>query len=504
MSDTLKNALNALLEEGEELSEETRNRVRAFGSLAIHELIKIATSEDLNTAPSDEPQVWAPLHAIEILGDLNAIQAIEPLLSMFDQLEDDWLDQYLPEFFGKLGEPGISPLEKILADPRKSPHIHARVSQSLVKIVERHPETRARVIAILAPYLEPEHTQTADQELRAGFIVGDLCDLRATETLPAIRRAFAEDRVDPQVTTLDDVEREMRGESFVADEPDFDKLIEKRRNEPLSLVLKCNVCGRERRHQVPVLFVDLATMDRHERGEKTKYSEFVIPQRVTCPKCGVIDQYKFTSWAHLAVTSDLITRQARHEKSLPKTGNIRYTRFALNDGREMHPLEARDLLREQVALNPKQADLRVRYANVLRMLGYLDEAIGELESAIHLDPDQFEAHMNLGRIYGVHGNFEQSKIALQRALQLLPTCPKYTYNNKQAIALEISHHLDQIEHQEKFDPSLMYEIAPIQSLPTAPHRASSKQPALQDSSKIGRNDPCFCGSDKKYKHCHGR
>jgi hypothetical protein len=24
------------------------------------------------------------------------------------------------------------------------------------------------------------------------------------------------------------------------------------------------------------------------------------------------------------------------------------------------------------------------------------------------------------------------------------------------------------------------------------------------SSKIGRNDPCPCGSGKKYKQCHGR
>ncbi|MDQ5825542.1 MAG: SEC-C metal-binding domain-containing protein [Chloroflexota bacterium] len=23
-------------------------------------------------------------------------------------------------------------------------------------------------------------------------------------------------------------------------------------------------------------------------------------------------------------------------------------------------------------------------------------------------------------------------------------------------------------------------------------------------SKVGRNDPCFCGSGRKYKHCHGR
>lgn len=22
--------------------------------------------------------------------------------------------------------------------------------------------------------------------------------------------------------------------------------------------------------------------------------------------------------------------------------------------------------------------------------------------------------------------------------------------------------------------------------------------------KLGRNDPCHCGSEKKYKHCHGR
>ena len=25
-----------------------------------------------------------------------------------------------------------------------------------------------------------------------------------------------------------------------------------------------------------------------------------------------------------------------------------------------------------------------------------------------------------------------------------------------------------------------------------------------DREKIGRNDPCYCGSGKKYKLCHGR
>jgi len=29
-------------------------------------------------------------------------------------------------------------------------------------------------------------------------------------------------------------------------------------------------------------------------------------------------------------------------------------------------------------------------------------------------------------------------------------------------------------------------------------------PFVRAGDKVGRNDPCPCGSGKKYKHCHGR
>jgi preprotein translocase subunit SecA len=35
----------------------------------------------------------------------------------------------------------------------------------------------------------------------------------------------------------------------------------------------------------------------------------------------------------------------------------------------------------------------------------------------------------------------------------------------------------------------------------APHAA---EPLRRSEPKVGRNDPCPCGSGKKYKHCHGR
>jgi preprotein translocase subunit SecA len=33
--------------------------------------------------------------------------------------------------------------------------------------------------------------------------------------------------------------------------------------------------------------------------------------------------------------------------------------------------------------------------------------------------------------------------------------------------------------------------------------ATGQQPA-DAGPKVGRNDPCPCGSGKKYKHCHGK
>ena len=36
------------------------------------------------------------------------------------------------------------------------------------------------------------------------------------------------------------------------------------------------------------------------------------------------------------------------------------------------------------------------------------------------------------------------------------------------------------------------------------NRRSPAEPARRIGPKVGRNDPCPCGSGKKYKHCCGR
>ncbi len=39
--------------------------------------------------------------------------------------------------------------------------------------------------------------------------------------------------------------------------------------------------------------------------------------------------------------------------------------------------------------------------------------------------------------------------------------------------------------------------------PDADDPEEFQEPYVRTEAKVGRNDPCPCGSGKKYKHCHG-
>ena len=39
--------------------------------------------------------------------------------------------------------------------------------------------------------------------------------------------------------------------------------------------------------------------------------------------------------------------------------------------------------------------------------------------------------------------------------------------------------------------------------PLDPNLLLGRQPVYRTEPKVGRNDPCPCGSGKKYKKCHG-
>ena len=72
------------------------------------------------------------------------------------------------------------------------------------------------------------------------------------------------------------------------------------------------------------------------------------------------------------------------------------------------------------------------------------------------------------------------------------------------------------EHKEEFDDVEMHEAAARQkagmdvdmseapSAAAVPDREYKQETVRRDQPKVGRNDPCPCGSGKKYKHCCGK
>ena len=48
-------------------------------------------------------------------------------------------------------------------------------------------------------------------------------------------------------------------------------------------------------------------------------------------------------------------------------------------------------------------------------------------------------------------------------------------------------------------------VAPRGPAPPSPPpaQAEASAPFVRGERKVGRNEPCPCGSGKKYKHCHG-
>ena len=67
---------------------------------------------------------------------------------------------------------------------------------------------------------------------------------------------------------------------------------------------------------------------------------------------------------------------------------------------------------------------------------------------------------------------------------------------------------DQIEEVEQNHPqveNVQYHHADYdEALAQPDDTPKPQQPIERTLPKVGRNDPCPCGSGKKYKHCHGK
>lgn len=160
----------------------------------IPDLIQLASENDLDW--QNDIESFAPIHAFRALGQLKAEEAIQPLLLILDEDDNDWYMDELPQVFGMIGPVCIPALEDYLNDDKPSGWSKAAAARGLVKVAEINSDFRDESVRIITMALSRH--QNNPPELN-GSLVARLLSLKATESVSTIERAYKEGPMDEMV-----------------------------------------------------------------------------------------------------------------------------------------------------------------------------------------------------------------------------------------------------------------------------------------------------------------
>lgn len=181
-----------------------------LGREHIPDLLDLLKNYDLLGTMEDTPDFWAPVHAWRALGQLRAVEAIDPLIELLakiDTTDDDWLLEELPEVFGLIGPKAIPALAAFLGSGKHGDVSRSCAAGGIARIGQILPERRLDCLEIITGQLRQYGRNSVDLN---GLLICDLLDLHAIESVEVIRGAFQARRVEIAIPgDLEDVEIEL-------------------------------------------------------------------------------------------------------------------------------------------------------------------------------------------------------------------------------------------------------------------------------------------------------
>lgn len=148
--------------------------------------------EFLDAGIATEDALWAPIHAWRALGQLQAGEAVKPLVEVLRKYDFDWCLEELPQVFGLMREEAIAPLEDLLSTKINYNNKVTLVS-GLGEIGKVFPELRDRCVEVLTRQLSnfKQYHRTVNASL-----IAQLLDFKAVESVPVMEAAYTANKVD--------------------------------------------------------------------------------------------------------------------------------------------------------------------------------------------------------------------------------------------------------------------------------------------------------------------
>ena len=138
----------------------------------IPELLKLAIDiryKEFEYEDEIDRFFYGTIYTVELLGKLQAIEAIEPILEkLYEDENNEFLSESMPKFFADIGEESIEILKEHM---NNKIDFHLILFEALKQIVIQHPQSEDAISSILIDYLnrsenDPEYIAFAILSLR--------------------------------------------------------------------------------------------------------------------------------------------------------------------------------------------------------------------------------------------------------------------------------------------------------------------------------------------------
>lgn len=422
-----------------------------FDESDVQTLLGMVADESLHGADIDSNEAWVPMHAWRTLGQIGSAEAVEPLLALFDEIvDDDWALSEFPIVMSMIGESSIEPLTRYLRESGHDEFSLVMAADALKTIAESYPASKERIVRVLTTYLD---APDASMLTLNGLIVVFLLDLEAKTSIETLRRLYKNNQVD--ITCAGDLEDVEITLGFRAERDTPRPHYEEQAEEP------------QEPHQRPVKrpqtedVFELLTyyLDRFGHDDSAldvseldgffaalNCSPFVIPP----------SQWLDAIWGGESLSPEWPSKKAYEE----------FTRLAF-----IHYHHVQESL-EQGKLDAI----------------YLERDEGEIT---HIIVDEWCA----GFLKGIDlwpPLPPQDADQVARCTRLIePFATEEGWAKIDALSLE-----EVQAAQARIEPAVEALFQHFEA-----QRKLARTPLKRDAPKISRNDPCPCGSGKKYKKC---
>jgi len=154
--------------------------------------------------------------------------------------------------------------------------------------------------------------------------------------------------------------------------------------------------------------------------------------------------------------------------------------------------------------DPRIALFEAEDTTICRTFRPLLEAEHEIRfgSEALADKFAFEAAYPIGRPFGFHGLFNFWQVMPPAELAILPA----QFSDSIARSEQLSHLLNNCRMSGQWAPTIAIARRILAANPARDDVRALLAQAEDNAARgvgVGRNDPCPCGSGKRYKHCHG-